>query len=86
MAELEITIQGVPSGDWECWCLLVTKEDYRRVRGKDPEEHDEGPFAQEASPYRYKLYPDDLIVSTGDDVNSKPVISLKVKSFIQGSL
>lgn len=53
-----IIVEGIPSGDHECFCLLVTREDFKRLEGHDPdEEFDVGPFAKEGSPYRYKLYP-----------------------------
>lgn len=56
---MEIT--GIRSGDHECWCLLVTEEDFKRIKGKKPGEFDVGPFAPKESPYRYKIYPDDLM-------------------------
>jgi hypothetical protein len=56
-----MVITGIRSGDHECWCLLVTEEDFKRIKGKTPEGFDEGPFAVEGSPYRYKIYPDDLM-------------------------
>ena len=55
-------VTGVPSGDHECWCLLVTAEAFQKIKGEAPdEEFDAGPFAKKDSPYRYKIYPDDLI-------------------------
>lgn len=62
-------VTGIPSGDHECWCLLVTAQEFRRIKGEAPDpECDEGPFAPPGSPYRYKLYPNDLIKGT----NGKP--------------
>lgn len=55
-------VTGIPSGDHECWCLLVTEEDFKRIKGEAPDkEFDVGPFAKDGSPYRYRLYPSDLI-------------------------
>jgi len=54
-------VVGIPSGDHECWCLLVDLRTFKRVRGQKPEQYDIGPFAQKGCPYRYKLYPSDLI-------------------------
>lgn len=56
------TFTGIPSGDQECWCLLVDVATFRRVQGREPDpEQDVGPFAVEGSPYRYKVYPSALI-------------------------
>lgn len=55
-------IVGIPSGDHECWCLLVTKEDFKAIMNEDPGEFDEGPFAEAGSDYRYKIYPDNIMV------------------------
>ena len=30
-------IEGIPSGDLECWCLLVTKETFTELMGKPPD-------------------------------------------------
>lgn len=55
-------VEGIPSGDLECWCFLVDAETFRRVKGEAPDEQfDVGRFSEEGSPYRYKLYPSDLI-------------------------
>lgn len=51
-------LTGVPSGDYECWCFLVTAEDYRRVTGRD-EKGWEGRWP--VGEYKYALYPSDLI-------------------------
>jgi len=57
-----MVLEGIPSGDLECWCLLVTKETFKRVTGHKPDESfDVGHFAQKGSPYRYKVYPNSLI-------------------------
>lgn len=55
-------IDGIPSGDCECWCFLVTKETFKSVTGKKPDRRwDVGRFAKKGSPYRYMLYPGHLI-------------------------
>lgn len=86
MTSVKRTITGIPSGDLECWCLLVDRETFIAVKGKEPEdlagpeeEHDYhsdvGRFAVEGSPYRYMLYPHDLIPDTGagNPKDEKPV-------------
>jgi hypothetical protein len=55
-------IEGIPSGDLECWCLLVTKETFIELMGKPPDdEFDIGRFAKKGNKYRYKIYPSALI-------------------------
>lgn len=65
-------LTGVPSGDYECWCFLVDRETFKAVKGKYPEDptkdetghemlNDVGHFAVPGSPYKYMVYPSDLI-------------------------
>lgn len=79
-------VEGMPSGDHECWCLLVDRETFKRVKGeypKDPEKDesgyemrwDVGPFAEPGSPYKYMLYPHDLI---GYETQGK-VVEIKIE-------
>lgn len=57
-----VSVRGVPSGDHECFCLLVEKDDFKRVTGREPDDElDVGPFATEGSPYRYMVYPSALL-------------------------
>lgn len=54
-------IEGIPSGDLECWCLLVTKETFTKLTGQKPDKkYDVGRFAKKGSPYRYMVYPNTL--------------------------
>ena len=54
-------IEGIPSGDLECWCLLVTRETFIELTGKKPHHKwDVGRFAKKGSPYRYMIYPHSL--------------------------
>lgn len=54
-------IEGIPSGDMECFCLLVTKETFEELTGKKPDpKYDSGRFAKKGSPYRYAVYPMDI--------------------------
>lgn len=54
-------IEGIPSGDLECWCLLVTRETFITLAKKKPDKYDIGRFAKKGSPYRYMIYPTDLL-------------------------
>lgn len=54
-------VTGIVSGDCECWCLLVDAKTFRRVTGNKPEPMYVGCFAKKGNPYRYRLYPSDLI-------------------------
>lgn len=90
------TITGIPSGDLECWCLLVDRETFKWVKGVEPEEiagqahdyrGDVGRFAVEGSPYRYMLYPSDLIPDDdcGNPEDTKPV-TFTIEVHAQGSV
>lgn len=74
-------IEGILSGDLECWCLLVSKETFHRVTGERPnEKYDVGHFAEKGSPYRYMLYPNHIFGgSMGERKGEVLVISLDVK-------
>jgi hypothetical protein len=54
-------VTGIVSGDHECWCLLVDARTFKEVKGEGPTWPDVGPFARKGCPYRYRLYPNDLI-------------------------
>lgn len=56
-----VIIEGIPSGDLECWCLLVTLQTFEELTGKKPGQFDVGRFAKKGSPYRYMIYPDTLL-------------------------
>lgn len=74
-------IKGIPSGDCECWCLLVTKKTFTDLKGSPPGEFDSGRFAKKGSPYRYMVYPDTLF-GFGERGNGKGelcIISVDVK-------
>lgn len=72
-------IEGIPSGDFECWCLLVTKETFTELTGKPPdEEFDVGHFAEKKSKYRYKVYPCTLIGQERHGKKEVLVISVDV--------
>ena len=53
-------VQGVPSGDGECWCFLVDKETFKRIRGKNPGKYDVG-RCEKGTKYRYMVNPHDLL-------------------------
>lgn len=53
---LEVT--GIASGDGECWCLLVTREDFVRIMKREPEEWDTAPSGKDQ---RYSVYPTALV-------------------------
>ncbi len=50
-------VVGTMTGDNECWCFLVSREDYVRIKGHDPDKWDTW---NTESPFRYKVYPSDL--------------------------
>lgn len=52
---------GIPSGDSECWCFLVDKKTFTKVKGQPPDKLDVGRGAKKGCKYRYMIYPDHLI-------------------------
>lgn len=72
-------IEGIPSGDLECWCLLVTKETFIELMGKPPDdEFDVGRFAKKGSKHRYKIYPSALLDEERHGRKDVLVISIDV--------
>jgi len=67
-----VIIEGIRSGDCECWCLDVTKETFVRIMGREPnsplpaiEDFPEEPSCcyEDSSWFNkgyFKLYPDDI--------------------------
>lgn len=54
-----IHIDGIPSGDGECWCFLVDARTFESVVGESPEE--EFDSVQVGAVKMYRLYPSALI-------------------------
>lgn len=72
-------IEGIPSGDLECWCLLVRKETFVELTGRKPDpKYDVGRFATKGSPYKYMVYPNALLGEESDDKKEVLVISIDV--------
>lgn len=67
-------IKGIPSGDLECWCFLVDKKTFEDIRGAAPQKYDVGRFSPKGSPYRYMLYPGDLIDEYDKNLKGKVLI------------
>jgi len=63
-------LEGIPSGDLECWCFLVDRNTFINVTGRKPKQYNVGRFAKKGSPHRYMLYPESLI----DDRGGKLVV------------
>ena len=60
---MEVTFEGIPSGDHESFCWDVSKEAYIKVTGREPEEPD-GDCKNDGSYFNeglYRLYPGDVI-------------------------
>ena len=58
---MKVTFEGIPSGDHECFCFAVTKEEYKRIVNKDPTRNDRSPFYDGL----FMLYPDDILKTLG---------------------
>ncbi len=59
----KVEVEGVPFGDGECWCFLVTKATFERVTGREPERGDTTTLFDliPGGEFLYRLYPGDLI-------------------------
>lgn len=53
------TVEGVMTGDFECWCLAVSRQTFIDVTGRKPTTHDKVTFAC-GKEYKYQVYPSDL--------------------------
>lgn len=71
-------IEGIPSGDLECWCLLVRRETFVDLTGRKPHKYDLGRFAKKGSPYKYMVYPNALLGEEFDYKKEVLVISIDV--------
>jgi hypothetical protein len=68
--------EGIPSGDLEWFCLLVTKETFEEMTGRKPDKkYDVGRFAAKGSLYRYMLYSHD-----GIDAHDKSVHVISIEA------
>ena len=91
----KVEFNGVPSGDFECFCWEVDLETYMRITGEEPSKFDKsvdcrGDFP-DVDEYGlknnggYKLYPDDVLQYCGVDTRHHPcseytfVVSCKKK-------
>ena len=59
----EVTFEGIPSGDHECFCWAVDEETFTRVTGKEPGEFDGNPFNEGL----FSLYPSDAMDLGADE-------------------
>lgn len=50
-------IKGIPSGDGECWCLLVTRETFEALTGGPPDDEFDKMKVKTDKAYCYKVYP-----------------------------
>ena len=67
---------GKPGGDCECWCLFVTDEEYRRVKGeKDYKQEKE--FCEEMD-QSMTLYPSDFFRALGIEDGKKIRFRLEI--------
>lgn len=73
------TVEGIPSGDLECWCLLVDRKTFISIEKRKPGKFDVGRFAKAGSPYKYMIYPTQLIGESLSQKNEVWVISIDAK-------
>ncbi len=58
----KVEVEGIPFGDGECWCFLVTKATFERVTSREPVRGDSTSLDLiPGGGFRYRLYPGDLI-------------------------
>jgi hypothetical protein len=59
-----VEVTGIPSGDGECWCLVVTEEEYLRVRGAfwhEAETRCRAALLDAGLEHEWRLYPNALL-------------------------
>lgn len=69
-----IEITGYDSGDYECGCFAVSKEEYKRLTGREPQRHDLSPFI----PNYYMIYPDIIYPEFDKQVEQKFKFTVEV--------
>lgn len=91
MSEDRIIVQGKATGDGECWCMIVSQDQYRHVKGDDDwrlevphrrefTEDDRSPIKyDEDSPWH--LYPDDILEAIGVPRGAEVSIEVKLVGF-----
>lgn len=50
-------ITGLKSGDYESFCLDVTKEEFKKIKNENPDEFDKSYFNEN----RYRIYIEDIL-------------------------
>lgn len=68
---MKFEFEGIPSGDYECFCWAVDLETFVRITGEQPDEFDSSRFHEGL----YQLYPDDLLRG----VNRDQKVSIKIE-------
>lgn len=61
----EYKFKAICSGDYEVFCFAVSKEDYKKIKGKEPHKLDKDIFNRN----KYKIYPNDLFGEPYDDID-----------------
>ena len=74
-----IEITGVPSGDYEAACFDVSKEEFTKLEGREPEEFDESFFYKDLFRYYGVEIPSKYIEEFGQDAILKVKISFEIE-------
>jgi hypothetical protein len=64
---MKVQFKGIPSGDYESFCWDVTKEEFIKIKGREPDEFDPAYFNEGF----YRVYPDDIFQ---DSTNLQEII------------
>ena len=67
MKKVGFEVTGVCSGDYEAACMDVTKEEYKRLMGEEPEEHEESFFYKDLFRYYGIEIPQKYVDEFGDN-------------------
>lgn len=80
---MEVTFEGIPSGDYECFCWDVDRETFIRLTGREPLEPEEG-CVLDGSYFDdglYKVYPSEVMdLPLNDERGKKYKFTLKVEN------
>ena len=68
-----IKFTGILSGDHESFCFAVSKENFTRITGREPEDFDKDRFYKG----KYAIYPSDILGRDGCDQGDAIIVSME---------
>jgi hypothetical protein len=74
----KVVLAAAIGGDQECFCFVVTEEEYRRVMGEDAHQAELEDRTRSCVDERWLIYPDDLFHLLNVPTGQKVTIEIKV--------